>query len=62
MCKATLIHIKVALVQYSCKKVAGVRQPFYMRICNGVDEKYQHHFVINVGYCIAEFIAVQKSS
>ena len=28
---------------------------FYMRFCNGVDENFQHHFVINIGYyCITE--------
>ena len=27
---------------------------FYMRFCNGVDENFQHHFVISIGYCIAE--------
>ena len=27
-------------------------QPLYMRICNGVDENFQPHFVISIAYCI----------
>ena len=30
------------------------RPPFYMGFCNGVDENFQHHFVINIDYCITE--------
>ena len=29
-------------------------QPFYIRFCNGVDENFQHDFVINIGYCITK--------
>ena len=37
-----------------------------MRFCNGVDENFQHDFVINIGYCITEAcitnsITLQKS-
>ena len=28
--------------------------PFHMRLYNGVHDKFQHHFVINIGYCITE--------
>ena len=29
-----------------------ISQAFYMRFGNGVDENFQHDFVINIGYCI----------
>ena len=30
------------------------RQPFFMRFCNGVDENFQPHFFINIGYCFTK--------
>ena len=27
---------------------------FYMRFCTGADKHFQHHFVINIDYCITE--------
>ena len=29
-------------------------QPFGVRFCDGVHENFQHHFVINIGYCTTE--------
>ena len=34
--------------------IYAASQPFCMRFCNGVEENFQHHFIINRGYCITE--------
>ena len=31
-----------------------------MRFCNGVDENFQHDFVINIRYCITEACITNK--
>ena len=28
-----------------------------MRFCNGVDENFQHHFVINIGNCFTKIVS-----
>ena len=37
-----------------CKASKVAKHPFYMRFCNGVDENFQHHFDVNIGYYFTE--------
>ena len=47
--RISLIKMKQFRVLYQLNK-----QPFYIRFWNVVDENFQHHFVIKIGYCITE--------
>ena len=47
--------------------LTNVSPPFYMKFCNGVDENFHYHFVVNIGCCITKacitnIIHVQKFS
>ena len=47
------IYYKLLVTRTSLVFYSGISRPFRM-FYNGVDENFQHHFVINIGYCFTK--------